>query len=224
MNGAGGRENIALPRKVLKYDGPMRPTLLALLPLLLFALVTSPARAAGSNDLDLPEGKPWVHEPTGFAFPPDLGTFTRLGGTRYDKQGDNISVAYGDRALRVLLTAFVYPNTPGMTLNDHFEQVKRELRKVNPKAKVLADGKWTLQQGKKTFTGRRATFTFTMEMRGGGQQEVVSEVYLLLLGDQFVKFRVTCPQDKFEAASERVGKFLTSLTLPESEPAAVSKE
>jgi len=199
----------------------MRPTRLALLPLFVLTLLAAPIRGADDGKIDLPEGEPWVHEPTGFKFPPDVGTFTRLGATRYDDEGRNVSVAYGDRALRVLVTSFVYPNTPGMTLAQHFEQVKREVRKVNPKAKVLAEGQWTLQQGKKKFTGRRATFTLTVGTRGGEQQEVVSELYLLLLGDQFVKFRITCPQDKFEPAADRIANFLKSLTIPELKAAAV---
>ena len=202
----------------------MRPTPLAPLALVTLSLLTPTLRAAASDDIELPEGEAWVHEPTGFKFPADVGTFARLGGTRYDKDGRNVSVAYGERALRVLVTAFVYPNTPGMSLAQHFEQVKRELRSVNPMAKALADGQWTLQQGKKKFTGRRAAFTFKTDMRDGEKLEVVSEVYLLQLGDQFVKFRVTCPQDKYEAASERVGRFLEALKLPDFRPAAVSKE
>jgi hypothetical protein len=202
----------------------MRRTRLPLLSLLVLSLFSPSLRGAESGKIELPEGEAWVHEPTGFKFPADVGTFTRLGATRYDDEGRNVSVAYGDRALRVLVSAFVYPNTPGITLAQHFEQVKREVRKVNPKANVLADGQWTLEQGGRKFTGRRATFAFTVTMRGGERQEVVSEVYLLLLGDQFVKFRVTCPQDKFEPAAERIGKFLKSLTIPDLEPAAVPKK
>jgi hypothetical protein len=202
----------------------MRPARLPLLSLLALCLLATPLRGADSGKIELPEGEPWVHEPTGFKFPPDVGTFTRLSATRYDDEGRNVSVLYGDRALRVLVTSFVYPNTPGMTLAQHFEQVKREVRRVVPKAKLLAEGQWNLQQGERKFSGRRATFAFTVPLRGGEPQDVISEVYLLLQGDQFVKFRITCPQDKFEAASERIGKFLKSLTLPELEPAAVPKK
>jgi len=201
----------------------MRLAPLTLLPLCVLTLFTTTLRGADSDKIELPEGEPWVHEPTGFKFPPDVGTFSRLGATRYDKSGENVSVAYGDRALKVLVTAFVYPNTPGMTLNDHFEQVKREVRRVNARAKVLAEGKWTLEQGKNKFTGRRAAFSFGVGVRGQ-EEEVVSEVYLLLLGDQFVKFRVTCPREKFEAAADRIERFFRALTLPELQSAAVSKQ
>ena len=191
---------------------------LAVTCLVLIASPLSPALAADSDEIDLSEGEVWVHDPSGFRFPPDLGTFTRLGASRFDDKGRNVSVTYGDRALKVLVTAFVYPNTPNMSLAAHFEQVKRELRSVNRNAKVLAEGPWTLEQGKQKFTGRRAAFSFAIDARGR-MQEVVSEVYLLRLGDKFVKFRVTCPQDKHEPAVDRVGRFLQSLKLPEPQAA-----
>ena len=195
----------------------MLPTSLLTLPLLAFSLVTLGAAAA--DDIELPAGEAWVHEPSGFRFPPDVGTFTRLGATRYDEGGDNVSVGYGDRALKVLMTAFVYANTPGMSLDNHFEQVKREVRRVSPKATLVAEGQWTLEQGERKFTGRRAAFGYAMESKGR-KQEVVTEVYLLRLGGRFVKFRMTCPQDKYEPAAERIERFLKSLTLPEPRPAA----
>ena len=43
----------------------------------------------------------------------------------------------------------------------------------------------------------------------------MSEAYLLRHGDHFIKFRVTCPKEKHEAAAERVGRFIEALKLPE---------
>jgi hypothetical protein len=197
--------------------GRMRRTFPASVPLLVVALVA--VRAAAADDIELPAGEAWVHEPSGFRFPPDVGTFTRLGATRYDDDGRNVSVGYGDRALRVLMTAFVYPNTPGMSLDNHFEQVKREVRRFNPQATLVAEGQWTLEQGNRKFTGRRAAFGYAIESKGR-KQSVVTEVYLLRLGGQFVKFRMTCPQDKYEPAAERLERFLKSLTLPGPRTAA----
>jgi hypothetical protein len=200
-----------------------RPTF-PIISLLVLSFLTATDSAGGSEKIDMARDKTWVHEPTGFRFPPDLGTFTRLGGTRFDEDGRNVSVMYGDRALRLMVSAYVYPDTAGVSLANHFEQVKRELRKVNPKAEVLADGKWTLQQGGRKFSGRRAAFSSELRTRGGEVLNLVEEVYLLLQGDQFIKFRVTCPQDKYEASAERVERFLKALTLPELEPAAVPKK
>ena len=41
-----------------------------------------------------------------------------------------------------------------------------------------------------------------------------SPAHLLREGEHFVKFRVTCPKQRFEAASDRVGRFLKALKVP----------
>ena len=64
------------------------------------------------------------------------------------------------------------------------------------------------------YTGRRAAFSFNVKIRGQAH-DVVSEAYLLRHGDHFIKFRVTCPKEKYEPAAERVGRFLEALKLPE---------
>ena len=180
----------------------------------LLLLVTSAQLAtAQSEPIDLPDGEPYVHEPSGFRFPPDVNTFTRTAAYRYDETGHNVSVGYNDAALRCILTAYVYPNR-GIDAAQHFEQVKRDVRQVHPKAEVVAEGEWTLKQGDKTYTGRRAAFSFTGKIRDQSH-DVVSEAYLLRHGNHFIKFRVTCPKEKYEPTAERVGRFLEALKLPE---------
>ena len=196
----------------------MRPPTAATLPLLLLALAASAARAADSEPIELPEGEPWRHEPSGFVFPADVGTFTRSGAFRYDDAGRNVSVGYNDRGLRVILTAYVYPNQDQSLLR-HFEQVKRDVREVHPDARVVSEGAWKLQQGERTLNGRRATFAFRVEI-GGQKHDVVSEAFLLRLGEHFVKFRVTCPKQRHEAAADRVERFLQALKIPEPAAAA----
>ena len=189
--------------------------------LLLLALLPPSARAADSEPIPLPDGQPWRHEPSGFVFPPDVGTFTRAGASRYDEHGRNVSVAYTDAALRVLVTAYVYPNA-GHPLAGHFEQVKRDVLEVHPEARLLGQGVWKLEQGDRTLTGRRAAFTFRVSANGR-EHDVVSEAYLLREGEHFIKFRVTCPKPRFEAAADRVGRFLRALKVPQVAPAAAGK-
>ena len=180
---------------------------------LLLLLASARLAAAQSEPIDLPDGEPYVHEPSGFRFPPDVNTFDRTSAYRYDETGHNISVGYSDAALRCILTAYVYPNR-GINVAQHFDQVKRDVRQVHPKAEVVAEGEWTLKQGDKTYTGRRAAFSFNVKIRGQAH-DVVSEAYLLRHGDHFIKFRVTCPKEKYEPTAERVGRFLETLKLPE---------
>lgn len=196
----------------------MRSSPPALLLLLAIHLIPSLAHGQDTDRIELPEGEPWVHGPSRFTFPPDVGTFTRVDASRFDEAGRNISVGYIDRGLRVLMSVYVYPNL-GLPLAGHFEQVKRDVLQVHPEAKLLSEGQWTLEQGGQKFTGRRASFTFTVPM-GDKQQAVVSEAYLLRRGDFFIKFRVTCPKARHEPAAERIARFLKSLKLPATPPAA----
>src|SRR5581483_7026827 len=100
----------------------------------LFLLVAGAARGAGAADpIALPEGETYVHPASGFSFPADVGTFTRVSAYRYDDEGRDVSVGYSDRGLKVLITAYVYPNR-GQSLLRHFEQVKHDLRQINAEA------------------------------------------------------------------------------------------
>ena len=184
--------------------------------ILVLALAALPARAAASEPIELPEGEPWRHEPSGFVFPPDLVTFTRVSAYRYDDEGRNVSVGYGDRALKIVMTAYVYPHA-GQSLEAHFDRVMRDVKQVHPKAQVLSEGGWKQQQqGGLALSGRRAAFGFRVAI-GGVEQDVVSEAYLLRHGGHFIKFRVTCPKERYEAAADRVARFLQALKAPSPE-------
>jgi hypothetical protein len=189
---------------------------------LLVALIACAAIAAadGAEPLDLPPGQVYVHEPSGFHFPPDVGTFTRVSGFRYDDEGQDVSVGYNDLALKVIVTAYVYP-ARGESLLKHFEHVKHDVRQIHPEVVALNEGPWTLEQGERKFTGRRAAFAFRVTV-GGKPTDVVSEAYLVRVGSNFIKFRATCPKARYEAAEDRVGRFLQSLKFPEPAAAATT--
>jgi radical SAM superfamily enzyme with C-terminal helix-hairpin-helix motif len=197
----------------------MRPAHAAAVLVLLLPALRA-AAAAEPGPIPLPEGEPYVHAPSGFRFPPDVGTFTRVTAFRYDDRGENVSVGYNDFALRVIFTVYVYPDS-NRPLAAHFEQVKREVAQAHPDAQLLESGDWELKQGERTFTGRRAAFGFKVKI-AGRDHDVVSEAFLIRHGDRLIKYRVTCPKDKHEAAADRVQNLIQSLTLPE-EKAPVKK-
>ena len=200
----------------------MRPAVLAALSLLLLLAggVTRARADDAAEPIELPDGDAWVHPPSGFRFPPDVGTFTRVSAFRYDEDGQDVSVGYSDRALKVILTTYVYPNR-GQSLLRHFEQVKRDVVQIHPGAEPLTEGPWELEQGNRKFNGRRAAFAFRITV-GDREHDVISEAYLLRVGEHFIKFRVTCPKEKYEPAEDRVARFLQSLKLPGPTAAAAA--
>jgi hypothetical protein len=207
----------------------LRPPLLHVYVAVIAALLACGVRTRAQEPIPLEADQPFVHEASGMTFPAHLGTFTRSSADRFDDNGRNISVGYVDRGQKILISVYVYPHG-GKTLKEHFEKVKRDVAQVQPQARLASEGEWKLTQGQRDeeddeqeaardlvreFTGRKATYHFTMRGRGGEDEALVSEAYLLRHGGFFLKFRVTCPADNHPAAAERVERFLKRLTLPE---------
>jgi hypothetical protein len=185
---------------------------------LCIVFATLAARAAEPAPLALPEGEPYVHEPSGFRFPVAVGTFQRVSAYRYDEEGRNVSVTFNDQGLKIVMTAYVYPHT-GATLDAHFKQVTADVTRAHPGARVRSAGEWKLKQGERGFARRLAEFRFVNEF-AGKRQELTSRAYLLRAGEHFIKFRVTHPAAAGADAGERIDRFLAALVLPEDAAAA----
>jgi hypothetical protein len=208
--------------------GRMTPQRLALSACVLALLHVAPAfsqnatsRPAGQRvpvptTLPTEARKPYLHEPTGFTFPADVGAFQRVGVYQFDERGRNVSAGYGDRALRIVMTLYIYPRQ-GQAAAGHFERVKADVLKVAPEAKWVEGGAWTLRQGDREYAGFRGTYRMTRRFNGA-DQEVLSEAYLLAHGEQFVKYRITYPSADAGAARLRVDAFLERFALPELKP------
>ena len=184
-------------------------------------LVVALPLLARPGPIPLPEDEPYVHAPSGFTFPPDLNTFTRVTAFRYDDRGENVSVGYNDFALQIIFTVYVYPASK-RTLDQQFEDAKKQLVEAHPDAKLLSEGPWELKQGGRTFPGRRAAYAFKTPI-AGQPREVVSEAFLLQNGDRLVKYRASVPKEKHEPAADRIQKLIESLTLPDPKPAPKKK-
>lgn len=180
--------------------------------LLLPVTFASAQRLERPRDLELEEDKPYVHEPTGMKFPVAVGDFKRRRGSQYDQKAHNVSVSYGIERFKLFLTAYAYPAGED-TLADHMKHVQNDLTNFYPDAKLEKEGDWKLKQGDAKYTGRQATYTHEMEFLGE-QQPVVQRVYLLKLGEHFIKFRVTYPAKFREKADKAVETFLRDMKLP----------
>ena len=186
---------------------------------LIAASCYAPARAQPPEATPIPleDEEPYTHAATGFEFPAEVSLFDRVGAHRYDDAERNVAVGYIDRALKIILTAYVYPNE-GAKLAPHFKQIKDDVRQVHPKARLASEGKWTLKPGGNggaEVTGLRATFTFSAEF-AGKQRELLSDAYLLRHGAYFIKFRITYPADRRDEVAERVSRFFGALKLPKA--------
>jgi hypothetical protein len=196
------------------YIRAMRTHLLAVLALTV--LIGSQSARAEPPKLDLPADKPYTHEPSGFVFPIRVGEFDRISGYRYDETGLNISIGYNHKPSRIVMTAYVYP-AGNAELKDHFDQICRDVTKAFPAAKEVSRGPWELKQGDKKYDGLKAVFSMRREF-GGEVRELNSVAYLLKLGNQFIKFRVTYPADQDPEGADVIAQFQSALSLPEPKP------
>jgi len=168
-------------------------------------LGASIARGAGAAEpIELPEGEPYLHPSSGLRFPADVGTFTRVSAYRYDTPK---YMHEGNWRLGVLID------------DSASEEQAEKLGAVfsgalgGPMAALsgLVSEQLGVERVPLEFTSNNGQHRLKV---GDKERDVVSEAYLLRLGDNFVKFRVTCPKEKYEPAEERVERFFQSLKLP----------
>jgi hypothetical protein len=193
-----------------------RPTLLVLGSTLMLAVITSFVLGRDPQRFELPKDKPYVHKPSGFEFPVQVKSFTRRNGTQYDQNGNDISVDYIDRATRAWADVYVYPHHE-LSLEQEFRNVKDGINKapIYRDVRVIEEGPYKLEQGKRVFLGMHGAFSYAIE-RNGNRDEMRSQAYVFVVGSNFIKFRVTYPAAQAEAAEKAIDAFVHELKLPES--------
>jgi hypothetical protein len=187
------------------------------------ASTTRTSRLGRPTTLPVDKRKPYVHAPSGVAFPVNVGAFRRVNVYRVDEAGRDVTAGYADPTLKIAATVSVFPSR-GVPAERHFPTIKRELLRLHPKATVTFDGAWTLRQGPREFTGHRAAYQYIGPL-GGVDQDLTTEAYLLSLpanpgaadaGEYFVNIRVTYPTADGKAARLRVEGFTEWLKLPDA--------
>jgi hypothetical protein len=187
------------------------------------ASTTRPSRPGRPTTLPVDKRKPYVHAPSGVAFPVNVGAFRRVNVYRLDEAGRDVTVGYADPTLKIAATVSVFPSR-GVPAERHFPTIKRELLRLHPKATVTFDGALTLRQAGREFTGHRAAYQYIGPL-GGVDQDLTTEAYLLSLAanpavagaaEHFVNIRVTYPTVDAKAARLRIEGFTEWLKLPDA--------
>jgi hypothetical protein len=163
-----------------------------------------------------------VHNPTGFAFPSDVGRFRRENTMRrYDSEGRDISIGYNVSPHSpdfIAMTVYVYP-APALSaeisaensLDSHFQQVKADILGHDRGARLLYQQTVEFAQPFLPRHARRAVFSTT---RSWGPS--FSEALLFRAGDWFVLYRVSYRQSCGQRCADRVKEFVLSLRWPDS--------
>lgn len=182
---------------------------------LVLALIAFAAIAHGqAKKMDVPADQPYIHEPTGVAFPPTIEKFQRRDVHRFDEAATNVSISYRIDQFPLTTTAYAYP-TGGAKLAPHFKQVCGDITTNNPTAKHVSDQDVTVKQGDRQFTYKSALYTMRRPDIDP-DLELLSEVYLLIHKNHFIKFRFTYSANVNEDAKARITEILQGVTLSDA--------
>jgi hypothetical protein len=157
-----------------------------------------------------------THGPSGFIFPESVGGFRRGEITAYDAQGNDVSAGYNHDSVPITMTVYVYPAgvaPDASRLREHFEQCKGELARHHPDAKLESQGEHRIAPAGAARDGLRASYVVSGESFNS-PVPLRSELYLFLLGDNFVKYRVTYAEADRDVAEIAVPAFLDGLAWP----------
>lgn len=197
-----------------------RITLLATLAFAAGALAAPTSRPGQPHPIPVEGNKTFVHAPSGFAFPFNITAFRRASVVGFDDAGKNVAVGYADPALKIIATIYVYPNHE-MPAAEHFKQIKQDVQKVNPTAKIVEEKPMSIPSADHKGEKHEALYArFNMHGQlAGAEQDLFSEAYLFTHGQHFLKLRLTYPSADAKAAQTRIENFLSALAFPEAEAA-----
>jgi hypothetical protein len=158
------------------------------------ALMLSLAQQASGSSAVLPKG--WrleastgnlVHETTGVQFPEAQGGMTRGDVLTVDDKGENVAINYERPDHRLWLTVYIYPKDFGGAPDPrkHFDQLLREVAAWR-KGSLEKAVERPVQLGNQERAGFVAFFRYRDRA-----QPVGSLLFLIPVGDRFVKVRAT---------------------------------
>jgi hypothetical protein len=179
-----------------------------------------PAAPRGAATIDVGPNQPFLHEATGFTFPPTVGSFRRVQVGQLDEAQRGVLVRYKDPDLKIALTVAVYPGG-GVGLGPAFSAVRASLLNKHPKARLTNEGKWTLHQHDADAAGMRMTYEY-IDMYNEVEQDLEAQACLVPLagGGNYVRYDAIYPAADAKAARGRAGWFMEMLKLPAETKAA----
>jgi hypothetical protein len=160
----------------------------------------------------------YVHEPSGFQFPPSVSGVARLDVKLNDREGRDISVNY--RLLQTaLITISISPvgeAPPDDTLEGHVEKCKGEILAQHEGAKAVSDESVQLLAAGKRRSARHDAFTYRgLFMRR--QDWLRSDLYVFSTGEWYIKFLVTYASSERSTGERVCTDFIEAFDWPKQE-------
>ncbi len=168
----------------------------------------------------------YTHISSGMELPPEVASFKRTRLRSYDASTKNISAEYELKSMgskTAVATVYIYPASAvghgvEVSLNEHFEQVKKTLLDIYVDANDIAEGTITIGQPWGPETGSAFMFSHKSKSKKQFKKKLCSSrAYLFVHGPWFIKYRITYPKKNHNKVDAKINAFLHSLTWPELE-------
>jgi hypothetical protein len=163
----------------------------------------------------------YTHVSSGMELPPQVGSFKRTHLRSYDASTKNISAEYEFKSMgfkAAIITVYIYPISmigygDQISLNEHFQQVKKALLDIYPDANGIAEGTITIGQPWGPEVGSALTFDYKSKKQFKNKL-CNSRAYLFAHGPWFIKYRITYPKKNHNKVDGKINEFMHSLTWP----------
>ena len=157
----------------------------------------------------------FVHEPSGFVFPPAFDAFERVSIHRFDADGRDVGVGYDlDTTLKIALTLYVtpparWPTGEPLTLREQFEAEQATIVHLHPR--VTARAGWTPGPTCNGASEPRYAVAFRYDEHFAGARRLVTSVlYLFEYDGWVVKYRATFAAFQEQPAHAVVERFVAT--------------
>lgn len=164
------------------------------------------------------------HMASGMRFPIEVAGLLRVGMSRYDKRGDDVSVGYHhlDNTMALTATVYIFPaDRYGGDIDVQFSEARDAVLRNRQGAELLAQGDMQLFQRGEYKTGRRAHFS--VKDPSGQRPMMVSHLFLFRHGPWFIKYRATFPAEQHDVCDDALLRFMAALPWPEVAPGVLAE-
>lgn len=158
-------------------------------------------------------------------YPQRIASFARTEVKQYDEGGDDVSVGYSHfdeqtRETDIAVTVYFLPlpPAPDAALDRYFGQCVGEVERAHPDSKRVTERAKIIRLRKngRDYDGRLVEFTFAEDFGGlGKRQELISELWVFDDSPRAVKYRISYPKDRANAARARLAEFYQHFPWPE---------
>ena len=164
---------------------------------------------------------------SGIVFPEIVGSFIRAQITQFDRDGKDMGGRdnYNAPVSPIIMTVYVLPaprvismgsppdvvaSARNQVFKNYFEGAKRQIVAAHPDAKLVYDGKRTLDHEGESHTGLLAMYEFKFGFPYG-QDDAHSSLLLFQQKDVLIKYRFTYPAKAAEELEPVITEFMSAL-------------